>query len=210
MINVSRRSPGSPVRQTRALQLFSVTTALDNQTSFDSHTTHTSRSFDHFCVGSLTEAEMFSFVAQTPILAQLLDLGLLLWPGLGNKDGKLQECVHSPQSRDCWRDGFNINTDYEAHVPPGKLVEVGCPQPRHQLSKHLLTMVSMTSQSPTRSSVQMVILQTARSSTDNIPAQPSRLTGATYFVSSFFKRKTLISSSIGAYGTYQESLSTTI
>ncbi|RMZ84339.1 hypothetical protein DV738_g542, partial [Chaetothyriales sp. CBS 135597] len=32
-------------------------------------------------------------------------------------------CVYSPSKRQCWRDGFDINTDYEVHVPLGKLVE---------------------------------------------------------------------------------------
>ncbi|RMD39160.1 hypothetical protein DV735_g5969, partial [Chaetothyriales sp. CBS 134920] len=32
-------------------------------------------------------------------------------------------CVYSTSNRQCWKDGFNINTDYEAHIPAGKLVE---------------------------------------------------------------------------------------
>ena len=74
---------------------------------------------------------MFSFITQTPIIAQLLDLGHSLFSGFGNKAGELQACVHSPQDRGCWLDGFDINTDYEAHVPPGKLVEVNCPSVWH-------------------------------------------------------------------------------
>ena len=74
---------------------------------------------------------MFSFITQTPVLAQLLDLSLLLLSGFGNKDGDHRECVHSPQDRGCWRDGFSINTDYEALIPPGKLVEVSCPSVKH-------------------------------------------------------------------------------
>lgn len=70
---------------------------------------------------------MFSFITQTPIVAQILDLGLSLFSGFRNKDGDLQQCVHSPRDRSCWHDGFNINTDYEAHIPPGKLVEVNSP-----------------------------------------------------------------------------------
>lgn len=34
-------------------------------------------------------------------------------------------CKHGPHSRGCWKDGFDINTDYEKKIPPGKLVEVG-------------------------------------------------------------------------------------
>lgn len=37
-----------------------------------------------------------------------------------------KNCIHGPQSRGCWHDGFNILTDYNNNslVPPGKLVEV--------------------------------------------------------------------------------------
>ncbi|KAJ5769689.1 hypothetical protein N7520_004248 [Penicillium odoratum] len=36
-----------------------------------------------------------------------------------------EDCVNAPDSRNCWRDGFDINTDYTdpANVPSGKLVE---------------------------------------------------------------------------------------
>jgi hypothetical protein len=34
-------------------------------------------------------------------------------------------CKHGPHSRGCWKNGFDINTDYEKKIPPGKLVEVG-------------------------------------------------------------------------------------
>ncbi|KAF7585482.1 hypothetical protein BBP40_010820 [Aspergillus hancockii] len=35
------------------------------------------------------------------------------------------DCINSPSSRSCWRDGFDIQTDYTdpKNVPPGKLVE---------------------------------------------------------------------------------------
>lgn len=32
-------------------------------------------------------------------------------------------CTHGPQDRACWKDGFDINTDYEYKIPDGKLVE---------------------------------------------------------------------------------------
>ncbi|EKG11355.1 Cupredoxin [Macrophomina phaseolina MS6] len=63
---------------------------------------------------------MFSFVVQKPQLPLWLDFGLSIWSMFG---GNSQDCVHSPQSRHCWHDGFDINTDYEAKIPPGKLVE---------------------------------------------------------------------------------------
>lgn len=36
-------------------------------------------------------------------------------------------CVNSPTTRNCWIDGFDINTDYELSTPPGKFVEVWHP-----------------------------------------------------------------------------------
>lgn len=37
-----------------------------------------------------------------------------------------RDCVNGPISRSCWRDGFDIFTDYNdvSNTPPGKLVEV--------------------------------------------------------------------------------------
>lgn len=32
--------------------------------------------------------------------------------------------THGPQNRSQWRDGFDLYTDYEVDIPPGKLVEV--------------------------------------------------------------------------------------
>lgn len=59
-----------------------------------------------------------------PAIRRLVDLGLSLLPVFGRKDSDYRNCVNTAQSRGCWRDGFNINTDYEVEVPPGKLVEV--------------------------------------------------------------------------------------
>jgi hypothetical protein len=36
---------------------------------------------------------------------------------------KASGCVNDPQNRNCWKDGFDIKTDYEAFIPEGKLVE---------------------------------------------------------------------------------------
>ena len=38
-------------------------------------------------------------------------------------DSPRPQCVNSPHTRNCWIDGFDINTDYEAKVPPGVLRE---------------------------------------------------------------------------------------
>ena len=59
-----------------------------------------------------------------PALRRLLDAGLSLLSILGKRDSNNGQCVNTPDSRGCWRDGFDINTDYEVEVPQGKLVEV--------------------------------------------------------------------------------------
>ena len=59
---------------------------------------------------------------QNPLL-NLHGLSLLSIFG-GSQKPLSQQCVHSPEHRDCWKHGFSINTDYEAEIPPGKLVEV--------------------------------------------------------------------------------------
>jgi hypothetical protein len=39
-----------------------------------------------------------------------------------------KDCRNTPTSRGCWKDGFDILSDYTDPklVPPGKLVEVSC------------------------------------------------------------------------------------
>ena len=53
-------------------------------------------------------------------------LGLFALPVLCLNEPLPKDCVHGPGSRSCWRDGFNIFTDYNdvSNTPPGKLVEV--------------------------------------------------------------------------------------
>jgi hypothetical protein len=53
-------------------------------------------------------------------MKQWMPLYLFALPVLGAGSS----CVNGPQSRQCWKNGFDINTDYEAQAPPGKLVEV--------------------------------------------------------------------------------------
>lgn len=42
-------------------------------------------------------------------------------------------CVNSPENRACWKDGFDIHTDYESAngIPPGELVEVSIYSTHH-------------------------------------------------------------------------------
>jgi hypothetical protein len=49
---------------------------------------------------------------------------LNIFPSIGRplKD-TVPGCVNLPHSRSCWIEGFDINTDYEAKVPPGVLRE---------------------------------------------------------------------------------------
>jgi hypothetical protein len=35
-----------------------------------------------------------------------------------------EPCVNTPQTRQCWSKDFDIHTDYEENVPPGRLREV--------------------------------------------------------------------------------------
>jgi hypothetical protein len=49
---------------------------------------------------------------------------LQLFPSIGKPTENVHSgCVNSPQTRGCWVDGFDINTDYESKVPPGVLRE---------------------------------------------------------------------------------------
>lgn len=49
---------------------------------------------------------------------------LQLFPSVGNPTENAHiGCLNSPQTRNCWIDGFDINTDYESIVPPGVLRE---------------------------------------------------------------------------------------
>jgi hypothetical protein len=61
----------------------------------------------------------------------LLGFGIL--PALGQSWSYPQSysyprnCTYGPHSRGCWRDGFDILSDYTNNsvIPPGKVVEVG-------------------------------------------------------------------------------------
>jgi hypothetical protein len=62
-------------------------------------------------------------------LSHLLGLGLFVLPAFAGPvsySPPEKNCTYGPTSRSCWRDGFNILSDYTNHsiVPPGKLVEV--------------------------------------------------------------------------------------
>lgn len=49
---------------------------------------------------------------------------LQLFPAIGKPSADPHSgCVNSPQTRNCWIDGFDINTDYESKVPPGVVRE---------------------------------------------------------------------------------------
>lgn len=66
---------------------------------------------------------MFNFLIQRPdigLYSSWLLLNQFLFPQPKN-------CVNSPHSRACWKDGFDLHTDYEYDIPPGKLVEVNDP-----------------------------------------------------------------------------------
>lgn len=78
---------------------------------------------------------MFAFNVQLPNVARLVDLSIGYLATLGSQSpanpaspgsttSTSKDCIHSATSRDCWRDGFNLYTDYEQAIPPGKLVEV--------------------------------------------------------------------------------------
>ena len=62
---------------------------------------------------------MWSFLQENSATGLFYNSLLLLQSFLGPND-----CTHSPKDRACWKDGFNINTDYEYEIPKGKLVEV--------------------------------------------------------------------------------------
>lgn len=57
-------------------------------------------------------------------LRQLLNARLSLLLILGKRESVYGQCVNTPDTRSCWLDGFDINTDYEVEAPQGKLVEV--------------------------------------------------------------------------------------
>ncbi|KAF2201578.1 putative extracellular dihydrogeodin oxidase/laccase [Delitschia confertaspora ATCC 74209] len=62
-----------------------------------------------------------------PLFNDLFKIGICLLPILGvtasPQSTQSPKCVHSAKNRQCWRDGFDINTDYDFKVPPGKLRE---------------------------------------------------------------------------------------
>lgn len=62
---------------------------------------------------------MWSFLGETSATGLFYNSLLLLQSFISPKG-----CTHSPEDRACWKDGFNINTDYEYEIPNGKLVEV--------------------------------------------------------------------------------------
>lgn len=57
-----------------------------------------------------------------PAIKKLWDFCLSLLLTIGDK--KDWGCVHSPQNRTCWANGFDIDTNYMIKAPQGKLVEV--------------------------------------------------------------------------------------
>jgi hypothetical protein len=70
---------------------------------------------------------MFPLIVQAPGFSWLLQIASSWLSGAG-QTGLIPAtggaCVHSPTTRHCWRDGFDLYTDYEKLVPEGKLVEV--------------------------------------------------------------------------------------
>ena len=49
---------------------------------------------------------------------------LQLFPSVTKPAGNSRpQCVNSPHTRNCWVEGFDIDTDYEAKYPPGVLRE---------------------------------------------------------------------------------------
>jgi hypothetical protein len=59
-------------------------------------------------------------------VTNLLIIGFCVLPVFAVDHFTPQNCTHGPQNRACWKDGFNILSDYtnNAVIPPGKLVEV--------------------------------------------------------------------------------------
>jgi hypothetical protein len=58
--------------------------------------------------------------------ANLLVAGLSALPAFAADRYIPKNCTHGPNSRGCWKDGFDILSDYTNNsvIPPGKLVEV--------------------------------------------------------------------------------------
>ncbi|KAL9111223.1 MAG: hypothetical protein Q9227_004301 [Pyrenula ochraceoflavens] len=54
-------------------------------------------------------------------LKNLLALGLFLLPALATSNST--NCTNTPTTRSCWKDGYNINTDFYSQTPIGTVVE---------------------------------------------------------------------------------------
>lgn len=59
-------------------------------------------------------------------VTNILTAGLCILHAHATSYSKLQNCTHGPNDRGCWKDGFNILSDYTNNsiIPPGRLVEV--------------------------------------------------------------------------------------
>lgn len=65
---------------------------------------------------------LFSFLQDS--VAALYGISSIIHPRV-NQQPLASTSIHGPENRGYWKDGFDINTDYEVKIPEGKLVEVG-------------------------------------------------------------------------------------
>jgi hypothetical protein len=69
---------------------------------------------------------LFAFADIMGHLTKLLVAGFCVLPAYAVDRVIPKNCTYGPNSRGCWRDGFDILSDYTNNsvIPPGKLVEV--------------------------------------------------------------------------------------
>lgn len=83
--------------------------------------------WNQYVISSFLRTGVESMRSDTMLsLRQFLVFSLVIMPILAASwnSSHPTNCTNTPHSRSCWIDGFDINTDYNEEVPPGKLVEV--------------------------------------------------------------------------------------